>query len=80
MCVDVRGCSQGIRALMREFSRSMSENRAKTWINICTRDSQFRKFRRDSPFFSGEERNARHGVESDPAPISQLARFGFYII
>ena len=33
MCVDVRGCSRGIRVLEREFSRSMSEYRAKAWID-----------------------------------------------
>ena len=54
MCVDVRGCSRGIRAPVREFSRSMSENRAKAWINayqrFCSNENsgEVRRFSRES--------------------------------
>ena len=54
MCVDVRGCSRGIRAPVREFSRSMSENRAKAWINayqrFCSNENsgEIRRFSRES--------------------------------
>ena len=37
MCVDVRGCSRGFPSHEREFSRSMSENRAKALNNAWPR-------------------------------------------
>ena len=66
---------------VREFSPSMSVNRAKRCFNVARAPSGLCEIIGGSPpLFSGEARNTRNGVESDRAPISQLAGMGSYII